>query len=101
MSAIIVICAYLPAWSAPKQRSAIFQLIHSIEDAVNDISENGQPLNGADTSPLCNAYKLRQIDALDVIFTKGPACYTANNYQSIGSSVHKVVEAKAPSSDFR
>ena len=115
-SAIIVICAYLPAWTVSKQRSAIFQLIHSIEDAVNESSKNGQPLiiisgdlNGADTSPLCNAYKLRQINkestrgdnVLDVILTNGPICYTANNHQCIGSFDHMVVVAKAPASAYR
>jgi len=99
-----------------KQRNAIFKIIHALEDHICNISKNGKPLmficgdlNGADTTPLRNAYQLRQINneatrdnnVLDVIITNAPECYTLETLPAIGTSDHKVVWATSSNANYK
>lgn len=58
-SCCLLICVYIPEWSDKKQRSAIWQLTHIVEDAVTACINNNRPLiyingdfNGSNASPL-------------------------------------------------
>ena len=114
-SCCLLVCVYLPEYTAAKQRSSINQLINAIEDAVINCTSANQPLiyiagdfNGADVKPVCSRYNLRQLNSdpthiagkcLDLILTNAPFCYNIETLLPIGPPCLLVSDRDDRSSD--
>jgi hypothetical protein len=116
-SHVLAVCVYLAEFSSEpaRQRQAVWKITGAIERAAT-CSQGSKPLiivagdfNGANVSPLCSTLQLYKITTeathkrgrvLDLVLTNAPKCYTAELWDPMEKSDHKVIYTYASRASY-
>ncbi len=120
---MLLVCVYLAEFGdTRRQRDAIWRILCSIENATQCRSIGNKPLifvagdfNGADTTPLCLALQLHQVNkdpthkrgrTLDLRLANAPRCYVSETWAPLhddhnNRSDHFVILSYPPESKYK